>query len=142
MFDAQGNYSPPDQETAHVLVVSEAFTGRLAGGGFPVPVAKGLVLATVSLGQTQIAAGMGPRHPKATLIEHATAKAGDVLPDDRVTPAIATAAAKQAAVARYRAEQAAKPKPAPEPPKLTLGSATLTEADIVALKALIAAKPA
>lgn len=137
MFDTQGNYSPPDQRTQHALVATEAFTGMLRAASQPplrVPIAKGTVLAVDNLGATNVAFGQGPRHPKAVLIEHATAKVGDVLPDDEVTPAIAAAAAKQAAVAKYRAEEASKP-PAPnsDPP--------LTAEERKALRALIAAKP-
>jgi hypothetical protein len=114
MFNADGSYSPPDTAAPLALVVTEAFTGQLRGG-FPVNVAKGTVLAVQSLGHTNVAAGQGPRHPKAVLIEHATAKVGDVLPMDEVTPAIAAAKAKQEAIAKYRAAEAAKPKPPPGP---------------------------
>lgn len=114
MFDANGNYSPPDEMTPHALVVTETFTGQLRGG-FPISVPKGTVLAVHSLGATNAAAGQGPRHPKAALIEHADAKVGDVLPDDEVTPAVAAMAAKKAAIEKFRAAEAAKPKPPPEP---------------------------
>jgi len=131
MFDVQGNYTPPDEVTTHALVVTEAFTGQLRGG-FPINVPKGTVLAVQALGYTNVAAGQGPRHPKAALIESATAKVGDVLADGEVVPAIAIAAARQAAVAKFRAAEAAKPKPPPGP--------TLEER-VAALEAK-AAKPA
>jgi hypothetical protein len=130
MFDAQGNYSPPDQEVRLVLAVTEGFRGQLSSG-FPVSVAKGTVLAVeTSLGHTNVAVGQGPSHPKAALIEHATAKVGDVLPDAEVSAGIATAKARQDAVAKFRAADAAKPQ-AP-------AVAALTAHEIAALRALIA----
>lgn len=131
MFDAQENYSPPDQATPHALVATEAFTGQLHAG-FRVKITAGTVLAVANLGATNVATGQGPRHPKAALIEHVTAKVGDILPMDEVTPAIATAKAKAEAVQKYRAAEAAKPQPPPVP--------ALTAAEIVALRALIAPK--
>jgi hypothetical protein len=111
MFNADGSYSLPDQATPHALVVTETFTGR-SQGGFPTPpYPKGFVLAVQSLGATNIAAGQGPQHPKAALIEHATAKVGDVLTDADVAAGVALAATRQAAVANYRAAEAAKPQP-------------------------------
>src|SRR5579872_2352316 len=111
MFNADGSYSPPDQESPHALVVTEAFTRPVGQGFKPPPYPKGWVLATVSLGATNAAAGHGPRHPNAVLIEHATAKVGDVLPDDEVATAVAVMAARKAAWQAYVAAEAAKPKP-------------------------------
>lgn len=113
MFDAHGNYSPPDVATRHVLVVTKAFTGTLQAG-FSVPIAAGTVLRVVNLGQTQVAAGMGPQfHQQAAnvaLIEHATAKEGDILPMSDVTAGVAVAEKKQAAVhAAIAARKAAAP---------------------------------
>jgi hypothetical protein len=138
--DGSLTYAPPDQPVQHALVVTESFTRPVAAGFKPPPYPKGWVLEGVGsrrtlLGHTNVASGQGPRHPKAALIEHATAKVGDVLPDDEVTPAIATAAAKTAAVQKYRAAEAAKPPPpAPPPP--------LNATELAAVRALIAAKPA
>lgn len=96
----------PDVATRHVLVTTEAFTGQLRGG-FPVNVPKGTVLAVDMLGQTNVYAGMGPRHPSGVLIEHETAQPGDVLRDDEVAPAAAAAKEKQDAVpAQMAARQA------------------------------------
>lgn len=133
MFNADGSYSPPDAATPHALVVTETFTGQLRGG-FQVSVAKGTVLAVQALGATNVAAGQGPRHPKAALIEHATAKVGDVLPDDQVTPMIPVMSERKAAWQKFVAAEAAKPKP----PTI----AALTGPEIAALRALIAGKSA
>lgn len=135
MFDAEGNYAPPDQPTPHALVVTKAFTGRLRSG-FPVNIAAGTVLAVAPLGHTNVATGAGPKHPHAALIE-ATAEVGDVLSEAVITAGIATAATKQAAVQKFRAAEAAKPVTA----SLTVGKTTLTEADVAALKAMLS-KPA
>ena len=82
---------------------------------FRVTVAAGTVLATADLGQTQVAAGMGRRFTRQArecrgLIEHATAKEGDVLPMSDVTAGVAVAEKKQAAVhAAIAARKAAAP---------------------------------
>ena len=115
MFDVQGDYAPPDQATPHVLVATAAFTGRFQRGGKAI-VAKGQVIDTATLGFTQVAAGMGPRHPNAVLIEHPTAKLGDVLNESDLSAGTATAAAKLAAVQKYWAALKAAPAPAAEKP--------------------------
>ena len=101
MFDATGKYTPPDVPTRHVVVVHTAYTGRLRNG-MPVPVAAGLVTWEGMRGQTQVAAMGPPMHPNMAMVEHATAKAGDILPMDEVTPAVATATTKQNAVRTYQ----------------------------------------
>ena len=118
MFDASGNYAPPDQATPHVLVATTPFTGQLQRGG-KVPVVRGQVIDTATLGFTNIAAGMGPKHPHGALIEHPTAKLGDVLSEADLTAGVAAAAAKLAAVQKFWAAEKAKhaaaalePKPA------------------------------
>lgn len=131
MFDAEGNYSPPDQATLHALVVTAPLAAQFrAGGGWPIP--KGGVIGVAALGISNAAAGQGPRHPHAVLIEHPTAKVGDVLPDAEVTVALATTQAHHAAWAKYRAAEAEKPA--------VPGTAPLTAAEIAELRALIVAK--
>jgi len=144
--DGSLTYDGNDEQTPHALVVTEAFTGQLrfgAGGGgdgpLVTPVLKGTVMKTKMLGSSNVAAGQGPRHPKAVLIAHATAKENDILPDDEVTPMIATMAKRKAAWEKFVAAERAKP---PAPPSITVGKATLTEEDLLALKAMVVAKPA
>jgi hypothetical protein len=138
MFDADGNYSPPDGATRHVLVATDAFTGQLTAG-FPIKIAKGQVLQVAMLGQTNVQVGHGPQHPRGTLVEHPTAQIGDILTDADMAVRIGTARAKQAAVAKFRDAEAAKPA---APPSLTVGGVTLTESDVAALKAMLDPKPA
>ena len=64
MFDAQGNYSPPDAATRHVLVVTKAHDGFLGLGRFPIAVPAGQVLAVATMGQTNVA-GRGAVPPPA-----------------------------------------------------------------------------
>jgi hypothetical protein len=122
MFDAQGNYSPPDAPARFVLVVTKTHVGFLGQARRPITVPAGTVLDVVTtLGYTNIAAGQGPHylHPQAgaTLIEHATAKpaghdfAGDVLSAAEVTAGVALMAKRKAAIEAFRAAEAAKPQP-------------------------------
>lgn len=125
----------PDMATPHVLVVTEEFSGQLrwAYKGQPatIPVPKGYVLAVDTLGQTNVHAGMGPRHQKAVLIEHPTAQPGDVLPDHEVTAGIEAAKEKQAAVPAQRAARAAQQQK-------VVAASTLSPQEIAALRAIIA----
>ena len=88
---------PNDVATRHVSVVAEPFLGQLQSGG-KTRVLRGNVLAVDMLGQTNIHAGQGPRHPNATLIEHPTAMPGDIIPEAELVAALETATAKQALV--------------------------------------------
>jgi hypothetical protein len=129
----------PDVATPHALVVTDTFTGRSQGGYPTPPYPVGFVLAVASLGQTNVHAGQGPRHPKATLIEHPTAKPGDVLSEADLTAGIATAKAKQALVpgqqkAREAQRQAAVAAAAKVIPDLQAKVAEL-QSLVVAMKA-------
>ena len=129
--DGTYTYDGKDARTPHALVATTAYLGQLQRGGRSM-VLKGNVFSVEPLGITNVMAGQGARHPHGVLIEHPTAQPGDILPDHEVAAGITTAAAKQAAVAAYRAAEAAKPKPPPGP--------TLEER-VAALEAKIA-KPA
>jgi hypothetical protein len=137
-FDTQGNYTGSDEPTRHVAVATKSFlVGRRGPHQFPV--AAGTVTLVRMWGQTQLSPLAEPMLNGPQMmgnmawIEHATANVGDVLPMDEVTPAIVTAKTKQEAIAKYRAAEAAKPKPPPVP--------ALTAEEVVALRSLIA-KPA
>ena len=138
----------PDVLTRHVVVTTEAFTLKGAGSVHTFGIGAGQVTWVGMLGQTQIDA-IGPQLPRSggkvvgALIEHPTAKVGDVLPMAEVTAAVATAKQKQAAVAGQRAareaaahtaRQAAAQEAAKSPP--------LTAAEREQLRKLLAAKPA
>lgn len=88
----------PDIATPHALVVTETFTGRSQAGFATPPYPVGFVLTVASLGQTNVFHGQGPRHPKAALIEHPTAKPGDVLSAADLAAGVAAAKEKQALV--------------------------------------------
>ncbi len=106
------------------------------GGAIAVPV--GAVLKQQSIGTTNVLAAHPHGPGEAAWIEHATAKGGDVLPADEVTAGTNLMAQHKAAIATYRAAEAAKPK---TPPSITLGATTLTEMELTALKAMLVAKP-
>lgn len=88
---------PNDVVTRHVLVVTEPFTGQSRMGFAIPPYPRGFVLHAEPLGQTNVHAGQGRRHPKAVLIE-GDWKVGEIVPESELVAAIATAAAKQAEV--------------------------------------------
>ena len=128
---------PNDVATRRLLVATETFKtqNRL---GFSAPnTPRGYVMNEEPLGETNIYAGQGRRHPKATFIEGAW-KVGEVIPESELVAAIAAAQAKQAAVpaqqqARRAQREAAAAKEAEEPP--------LTAEERAAVRALLAAKP-
>lgn len=128
---SQSTTVAPDVATRHVLVATESFSGGLQMFGSPIPVPKGYVFKVDMLGQTNVHAGMGPRHPKGTLIEHATAQPGDVLPDHEVAAGIEAAKEKQAAVPAQRAARAAQQQK-------VVAASTLSPQEIAALRAIIA----
>ena len=130
MFDASGNYAPPDSRTPHALVATKTHKAILRSGG-PVNLPAGHVFQVAPLGASEY--DSAPRHPnnaaEAVWIEHTTAQPGDVLSMDVVMPAVATAKTRAEAVAKYRAAEAAKPQPPVVAP--------LTAEEIAALRALI-----
>lgn len=103
MFDANNNYSPPDEPTRHVLVSTKPFVDSLgAHPNFRTTIPAGTVGGVFIRGHTQIAK-LGPRgSPETALIEHATAEMGEVLPMEEVNTAIATHAVKQASMKASR----------------------------------------
>lgn len=104
MFDANNNYSPPDVETRHVIVATKAFTDvapwlkQHQGFAVPVSVAAGQVGRVVMLGHTQVAVAGPALSAETVLIEHATAKVGDILTEAEVTAATKTQEVKLASV--------------------------------------------
>jgi hypothetical protein len=144
----------PDVATRHVLVVAEAFTGRLrwAYKGRPAPsppVPVGYVMTSDTLGQTNVHAGQGPHHPNCVLIEHPTAEPGDVLTEAEITAGIAAAKEKQALVpeqqkAREAQRQAAVAAQAQKQQALEALPAEVAalKAELAAMKEAAVAKPA
>ena len=122
---------PNDVATLHALVVTEAFTGQSHMGFATPPYPVGFVLQVQMLGQTNVHAGQGPRHPKAALIEvPAGTKAGAILTEAEVATGIATAKEKQALVpeqqkAREAQRQTAAAAAAKVVPDLTARVAAL-----------------
>jgi hypothetical protein len=108
---------PNDVATRHVSVVVEPYLGQLQAGGRSRVLRGNVLQIEPAIGQTNIHAGQGFRHSNATLIEHATAIPGDILPEAELVAGIAAAAAKQALVpeqqkareARDQAMRAADP---------------------------------
>jgi hypothetical protein len=127
----------PDVATLHGLVVTETFTGRSQMGYATSPYPIGFVLIVKMLAQTNVYNGMGPRHPKAALIEvPAGTVAGEVLTAEQLAAGIATAKAKQAAVPGQIAAREAQRKAAlaADPP--------LTAEERKAIRAMLKTKPA
>ena len=89
----------PDVATRHVLVVTEPFTGQSRMGFAIPPYPRGFVLHAEPLGQTNVHAGQGRRHPKAVLIE-GDWKVGEIVPESELVAAIATAAGEAGRGAR------------------------------------------
>lgn len=139
-----------DVATRHIVVTTEAYTINGPGGQtHQFPVAKGLVTWVGSLGQTQVKL-IGPVMPHyqgravGALIEHATAEVGEILSDHEVAQGIATAAAKQAAVAAAIAERAkvTEAERVAAAAKAVEDAATARKAEIAAAVAeALAAKP-
>lgn len=136
-----------DVLTRHVVVTTEAFTLKGAGSVHTFGIGAGQVTWVGMLGQTQIDA-IGPQLPRSggkvvgALIEHPTAKVGDVLPMAEVTAAIETAKTKQAAVAGQRAareKQAQEARDAAS--KEAASSPPLTAAEREQFRKMLAAKP-
>ena len=118
-FDAEGNYSPPDAATRHVLVVTKAHDGFLGQGRFPIAVPAGQVLAVAMLGQTNVPGhGVQYRNPNAAAvwIEHATAEPKHVLTEAEFAPLVAAAEKKQAAVQAFWTAMKAKAEAAKAAP--------------------------
>ena len=100
---------PPDVATLHALVVTEPFTGQSRAGFVTPPYPVGFVLAVDMLGQTNVHAGQGPRHPNAVLVEVPEGtKPGDVLTEAQIAEYAAASAAKQALVPAQRAAREAQ----------------------------------
>jgi len=129
----------PDVATLHGLVVNEVFTGQSLAGFATPPYPVGFVLKVQMLGQTNVHAGMGPRHPKASLIEVPTGTvAGEILTAEQLAAGIATAAAKQALVPAQQAARAAQRQAAAAAAQAELAaSPPLTAEERVALRALL-----
>lgn len=136
----------PDVLTRHIAVTTEAFTLRGAGGIHTFAIQAGQVTWAGMRGQTQIDA-LGPLLPRdngkivGALVEHPTAKVGDVLPMTEVATLIQAAKTKQAAVAGQRAAREAHAQAARNiAAKELADSPPLTAAERSALRKLLSAK--
>ena len=100
---------PPDVATPHGLVVTTPFTGQSRAGFATPPYPVGFVLAVYTLGQTNVHAGQGPRHPNAILVEvPAGTQPGEIMTEPQIAEYAAASAAKQALVPAQRAAREAQ----------------------------------